>query len=119
MVLTGDLTRNSFLVKNARLVADSPPAKAAVLTPKSGGFVSIFAATRAGATTSRFSLIAFGLPSAAALQLGIDGTDVQALTPDKRGFVNVRSLPATVNIPGIVKVTIHDAASVNLLSAVF
>ena len=119
MVLAGDLTRNSYLVKNARLAADSPSATAAVLTPKSGGFVSIFAATRAGATTSRFSLIAFGLPPAAALQLGIDGADVQALTPDTRGFVNVRSLPATVNIPGIVKVTIHDAASVNLLSAVF
>ena len=32
---------------------------------------------------------------------------------------SVRSLPATVNIPGIVKVTIHDADNVNLLSASF
>lgn len=119
VVLAGDLTKNSFLIKNARLVADSPAAKAAVFTPKPGGFVSIFVATRAGVTASRFSLIAFGLPAAAALQLGIDGTDVQALTPDKRGFVNVRSLPATVNIPGILKVTIHDAANVNLLTASF
>ncbi len=125
VVLAGDLTKNSFLVKNARLVAETPAAATAaaaapvVVAPKLGGFVSIFTATRGGVTTSRFSLIAFGLPPAAALQLSVDGADVQAVTPDKRGFVNVRSLPATVNLPAVQKVAIHDAANVNLLHASF
>ncbi len=120
VVLDGDLTKNSVLVKNARLVADSPSQKAAaVATLKPGGFVSIFVSTRGGVTTSRFSLVAVGFTPAAALQLSIDGMDVQAITPDKRGFVNVRSLPATVNLPAVQKVAIHDAAKVTLLSASF
>lgn len=110
--LGGDLTQNSNLVKRARLVADAS-------VPRAAGFVSIFSSTRAGVTTSHFSLFASGLPPAAALQLAIDGADVQAVTPDKKGFINVRSLPATVNIAGIAKVAIHDAAKVNLLSASF
>ena len=109
VALGGDLTQNSDLVKRARLVAD-------VSAPKASGYVSIFSSTRAGITTPRFSLIASGLTPGAALQLAINGADVQAVTPDTTGHVNVHSLPANVSIPGITKVAIHNAANVKLLS---
>ncbi len=112
VALTGDLTQNSDLVKRARLVADAS-------VPKASGYVSIFTSTRAGVVTSRFSLIASGLTANAALQLAINGADVQAVKPDSHGRVNVRSLPATVNLPAVQKVAIHDAANVNLLSVSF
>lgn len=112
VALGGDLTQSLDLVKRARLVADAS-------APTAAGYVSIFSSTRAGVTTPRFSLLASGLTPAAALQLAIDGADVQAVTPDTKGRVNVRSLPATVNIPGIMKVAIHDAANVNLLRVSF
>lgn len=113
VALGGDLTQSTDLVKRARLVADAS-------VPTASGYVSLFSATRAGVVTApRFSLLASGFTPADVLQLAIDGADVQAVTPDKNGRINVRSLPATVNIPGIKKVAIHNAANVNLLSVSF
>lgn len=112
VALSGSLTKTTEVVKRASLTADAS-------APKAAGFVSIFLSTRAGVTTSRFSLIASGLTAGAALELAINGADVQTVTPDKQGRVNVRTLPATVDIPGIKKIVIHDAANVNLLSASF
>lgn len=122
IVLGGDLTKSVDLVKRVRMIADAS-------VPAAAGFVSISSSTRAGVTTPRFLLTARGLTpavvvagvnaaAATGLQLAINGADVQAVTPDARGRVTVRSLPASVDILGIKNVTIHDAANVNLLTAI-
>lgn len=112
VVLAGDLTRSSDLVKRARMVADAS-------VPAASGRVSISVCTRGGVAKPRFVLEAKGLPAGAALQLAIDGADVQAVTPGATGCVTVRALPATVDIAAINTVAIHDAVGVNLLSATF
>jgi hypothetical protein len=112
VVLGGDLSRSVDLIKRARLVADAS-------APAASGRVAISSTTRAGVTRSRFVLTAKGLPAGAALQLALDGADVQSVAPDARGRATVRSLPAGVDIVAIETVALHDAADVKLLSTSF
>ena len=124
VVLGGDLTTSSDRVTRVRLTPPvTPPAGAAaisdaavVVTPTASGFVSVFSRTRAGVTTSHFSLIAKGLPASADLTLALNGADVQPATTSAAGRLRVRTLPETVDIAAIKTVEIHDAKPAILLS---
>ena len=109
VVLGGDLTTSIDRVTRVHLTPGTTAATAS-------GFVSVFTNTRAGVTTSRFSLTAKGLPVSAALTLAINDADVQPAPSDARGRLRVRILPASVDVAAIKTVEIHDATPATLLS---
>jgi hypothetical protein len=108
VVLSGDLTQNSELVKRVRMEPDAT-------VPMASGVVTLSKVTRFGVTTPRFQLSARGLAPGALLQIALDGVDTYPGTPDALGRVFVSATGVMVKS----MVTIHDATPVDLLKASF